>query len=404
MKQTLLITLASLLFSLSLQSQWVQISQIGTNELRGVKFFNEHTGIIVGQGGIWRSINSGVNWTQVLSGQNLNSLSFPNDITGFAVGDSGKIHKTTDGGLSWFEQVSNTVNNLYGVSFYNLSYGYIVGQNGIIIRTTNSGTIWYQNSNPLTQDLNCVQMVTNNSTAIAVGSSSTEIYCSTANGGTNWIYSLMIPNNSLYSLNHIPGLPGNIVAVGGNGRIRRSTNYGGSWTLITGGGTQTLNEVFFINSTTGYIVGNIGTILKTSNSGINWSSENSNTTFGLQSVYFINPGTGWIVGNIGIVLRTGIPVSVQNNNEVPKEFKLYQNYPNPFNPITIIRYDIIKKSFIKVELFDNTGKFLDVIEHGIKDAGSYYAKFNASKYASGVYYYSIKVGDFTDFRKMVLVK
>lgn len=384
-------------------SQWTPVSTIGNNDLKSIKFFNASTGIAAGKNGIWRSTNGGINWQTSLSGQNINSMSFPDNNIGFAVGDSGKIYYTSNNGLDWLQQVNSTTLHLYSVSFLNTNYGYIVGQNGIILRTTNSGSFWFSNTNPLTQDLNCVLMLNNNSSAFAVGSNSTEIFTSTANGGTNWVYSLMIPNNSLHSLSNIPTLTGNFIAVGGNGRIRRTTNNGGSWTLITSVSNQNLNEILFINSNLGYIVGNNGVILKTTNSGLNWVIDNSMTTVNLESISFINSNTGWIAGSSGIILRMGIPVSIQSTNTLNESF-FSQNYPNPFNPKTSIMVELSKNETIELSIYDIEGNLIIKKFLGTVLAGQHLITIDLSEYSTGVYFYEIVTGTNIQRKKMILIK
>lgn len=93
------------------------------------------------------------------------------------------------------------------------------------------------------------------------------------------------------------------------------------------------------------------------------------------------------------------------NTEVPSKFNLEQNYPNPFNPVTKIRFSVPKTANITLEVFDVTGKLIAVLA---KDenvtAGLKEIEFNAVNLPSGVYFYSIKSGDYSETKKMVLVK
>ncbi|MFI5145302.1 MAG: choice-of-anchor D domain-containing protein [Ignavibacteria bacterium] len=100
------------------------------------------------------------------------------------------------------------------------------------------------------------------------------------------------------------------------------------------------------------------------------------------------------------------------SSRLPSSFKLYQNYPNPFNPSTTIKFDIpsMKSKTVEVTLkvYDILGKEASVILNNKLAPGSYEIKWNANSFASGIYFYKISVtggaGDFTDVRKMVLVK
>ncbi len=97
---------------------------------------------------------------------------------------------------------------------------------------------------------------------------------------------------------------------------------------------------------------------------------------------------------------------VTDNNETnsPYTFSLGQNYPNPFNPVTTINYSIPQKGMVTVKVFDVTGKLVKTLVNETIEAGSNSVVFDASSLASGVYFYNIVSGGFTDTKKMILVK
>ncbi len=98
-------------------------------------------------------------------------------------------------------------------------------------------------------------------------------------------------------------------------------------------------------------------------------------------------------------------VGIQNNgNGVPSDFSLKQNYPNPFNPVTNIKFSIPKSSFVKITVFDITGREVTKLVNENMNAGSYTVDFNASNLATGVYLYRIDADGFTDVKKMMLIK
>jgi len=100
-----------------------------------------------------------------------------------------------------------------------------------------------------------------------------------------------------------------------------------------------------------------------------------------------------------------VTVSIKNNNiTLPSDFELYQNYPNPFNPSTTISFSLKKSSFVKLKVFDITGKEIKVLINERKQAGSYEMTFDATNLPSGVYFYQIEVDDFNEVKKMVLLK
>ena len=102
-----------------------------------------------------------------------------------------------------------------------------------------------------------------------------------------------------------------------------------------------------------------------------------------------------------LVQVTGItPVG----NEIPNSFNLYNNYPNPFNPATKIKFDIAKQTNAKLTVYDLTGRQVAVIVDQQMNPGKYEISFDAAKYASGVYFYKLETGYFTNVKKMLLVK
>jgi hypothetical protein len=94
----------------------------------------------------------------------------------------------------------------------------------------------------------------------------------------------------------------------------------------------------------------------------------------------------------------------QSSNEVPAEFRLLQNYPNPFNPVTNIKFSIPKASFVKLVVCDVTGKQVAELVNRHMNAGFYTQDFDASHLASGVYFYRVTADNFTDVKKMILIK
>jgi flagellar assembly factor FliW len=85
-------------------------------------------------------------------------------------------------------------------------------------------------------------------------------------------------------------------------------------------------------------------------------------------------------------------------------FDLSQNYPNPFNPSTTISYKIPENATVSLKIFDVTGTEVMTLVNQKQDAGSYTINFDAKTLASGMYIYTIKAGDYTATKKMMLMK
>lgn len=94
----------------------------------------------------------------------------------------------------------------------------------------------------------------------------------------------------------------------------------------------------------------------------------------------------------------------ENDNNLPKVFKLYSAYPNPFNPSTTIKYDIPKAVNVNIQVFDFLGRKITTLVNENKNPGSYTVKFNADNLASGIYFYTINADDFISTNKIILLK
>ncbi len=94
----------------------------------------------------------------------------------------------------------------------------------------------------------------------------------------------------------------------------------------------------------------------------------------------------------------------QITSEIPQFYSLQQNYPNPFNPNTKIRFSLPRSSFTKIIIYDVVGKEINNLVNSKFSAGIYEAEFNASNLSSGIYFYKLITEDFTETKKMVLIK
>ena len=94
----------------------------------------------------------------------------------------------------------------------------------------------------------------------------------------------------------------------------------------------------------------------------------------------------------------------QLGTEIPKEFKLYENYPNPFNPTTKIKFDLQKASQTAITIYDITGKEVETLINENLSAGKYELQWDGINKSSGVYFYRINTNEFTDIKRMILIK
>jgi len=395
------------------QSGWIaQTSGASTTRFECTRFSGQ-TGYAVGgtfgRQEIYKTTNGGTNWVNQLdqAGYNFFSLEigFTNTNYVWVVGGHGIIYNTTNGGTTWTSQ-ANFGDNLYSVSFYDLSRGWAVGnvtsQGALVVRTTNGGASWFAQPNTIFKNLNFVFFESQVEGFVTGDEGS--LY-KTFDGGISWF---SLPTGVTEQLRSICFTDtSNGWAAGEGGRILNTTNGGSSWTIQTSGTEHDFNSVRFANTSTGWVTGNDGAILITTNGGANWTPEASNVSTELFSMFFIDSNTGWVVGEDGVILKTmtgGVIGIRPTGNVVPTGFRLYNNYPNPFNPSTKIKFDISKTSDAKIVIYDILGKEIETIVNESLKPGNYEVEWNASNFSSGVYFYKLVAGSFTDVQKMVLVK
>jgi photosystem II stability/assembly factor-like uncharacterized protein len=399
-------------------------------------------------------------WYQQNSGTtvNLQSVIFIDESTGWVCGDSGKIIKTTNGGLDWLEQNSNTTDGLKAIQFVDQDNGWAYGQYQIL-RTTDGGYTWdVQNTNP--SYIIALQFVDLNTGWLIYDILDFGSYIvNTTDGGITWTLQSHSPDGyyeAMFFLDENYGW----VTEPSNGTVLKTTNGGNSWIQLNGnlygtlmcikfvdqmigwvsdntlgsyeiskstdGGVswfsqisdygKFINSLSFRNSDLGYAAGfqyfvppnpYYGFILKTANGGLEWS-EQYRDEGELNSIFFINDTLGWAVGNEGKILVTengGVTsVGDEENQTNPNDFLLYQNYPNPFNPKTNIQYAISNRQFVTIEVYDILGNEIAILIDEEKPAGEYEIEFNASSLPSGVYFYQLKAGSYIGTKKMILLK
>jgi hypothetical protein len=138
----------------------------------------------------------------------------------------------------------------------------------------------------------------------------------------------------------------------------------------------------------------------------NYIAPNLNTvdtifSTGLSSTGGTSGSWNWFEKRVKIYTVTGI---IQNNTVQPDSYELKQNFPNPFNPVTSIIYSLKEAGIVELSVYDISGKVIYTIVNSVQQRGEYKVDFDAGKFASGVYYYTLKTKDFLETKSMVLLK
>jgi len=377
--------------------------------LRSIYAINDQTCWSVGNdGSIQRTVDGGMTWESQTSGTSnvLNSTFFSNEMTGWATGQYGTILNTTNGGEDWNEQTSGTSNNLQSIFFINGQTGWTVGRSGTILKTMDGGTNWVPQNSESTSWLYSVCFVTANN-GWAVGSNGTIL--NTADGGETWESQVSGTTNYLSSAHFYDSDTGWVV--GSSGTILKTSDGGNNWTVINSGITEWLKSTFFRDAQTGWAVGTNGVLIMTLDGGESWSTRKTWTNKTLNSMIFADDISGWVVGETGTVLNltmNNLATAIEEENLVfslPKGFELFQNYPNPFNPITAIGYRLLAVSDVELGIYNMLGQKVAVLVSERQSAGSYQVHWDASGFASGIYWYRIITDNgFSDTKKLLLLK
>ena len=128
-----------------------------------------------------------------------------------------------------------------------------------------------------------------------------------------------------------------------------------------------------------------------------WVEEDR--SFGIHNPKFTFSLLKAAIEEMGGVVSVNYP-----GNDVPQDYQLAQNYPNPFNPSTTIEFTLPVQSDVSVTIYDALGNELEVLFSGSKSAGTHSLNWNATNYASGIYFYRLNAGEFNQVKKMLLLK
>jgi len=384
-----------------------------------------------------------------LSPYTVYSIHFTNVNTGFllttdpSLTGNSQIYKTTNSGVNWiYSYYSNYGYFNNNINFANSNCGVACGERELLL-TSNAGATWIYKWYPTTLDINKACILPNNR-AIAVGDSG--LIVQSDNFGSWYSYQLYNLGNFIDIT--FPSANTGYILTDSN-KIIKSTNSGDSWNALTLP-INKLNSFYFINANTGFISANIGaTIYKTTNGGWNWNSIYSGSGKTFKKLYFIdslkgfgfndlnynveftlnggiswtpillhcsnlpicinfaNQSTGFLGGLYGTIFRTTNGGTIWAGNigtTLPSSFSLSQNYPNPFNPTTSIKYNVASSKHIKLVVYNILGKEIATLVNEKQSPGTYEVNWDASAFPSGVYFYKLTAGDYTETKKALLIK
>lgn len=225
----------------------------------------------------------------------------------------------------------------------------------------------------------------------------------TYDGGYHWATLLVTDPNTNYNSKII--LAGEDIYTTLSSRVLRNFSEVIYW--------EKVRDVNINEAGEGYLVDTTGKVYKTTNKGDTWTFEMNIALASLSTERFCNSGElisydhgNWYILSPGErkVYSQSQLTGVQGVSAVPDKFSLSQNYPNPFNPITTISFSLIQSSWVRLTVYDMTGRVIEKLLEEHKNAGLYSVTFKAYTLASGLYYYKFEAEGITETKKMMLLK
>lgn len=113
--------------------------------------------------------------------------------------------------------------------------------------------------------------------------------------------------------------------------------------------------------------------------------------------------TGFVIADYQFFISSN-SVGIEEKKNLIQRFDLEQNYPNPFNSLTTIRFTVPKESFVTIKVYDILGSIVATLVNEIKQTGNYNLKFDAAELSSGIYLYQMGAGNYTETKKLILLK
>ncbi|QQS37773.1 MAG: T9SS type A sorting domain-containing protein [Ignavibacteriales bacterium] len=444
---------------------WTPVAlSVSAADLRSIKMFDVNNGYAVGSGGrIWKTTNGGYNWDlyATTTVQAFNDVDFYNQQYGMVAGNGGQCWKTTDGGTSWVSIGAFGTLGQQTIAMID-SVTAMIGGSTTINKTTDGGASW----TPIVPGvpigpLSRIRMMnaTDGFLIGASGTSQTGYVFKTTDAGATWI-NKNFPFTGTMLYNIVFRSDSDYVVTGYSGGVFHTRNDGQSWTqlnigllnvvqsqvigislasqdtIIVGGAGASIVKIHLepilpveLSSFTSTVSGNDVTLSWSTASELNNSGfeveRKQESSYSWESLGFIQGrGTTTEQSTYSFTdknLASGIynyrikqidydgTVSYFSLSEtieigMPAVFELAQNYPNPFNPSTFISYSIPVKSNVTLKIFDVLGNEIKTLVNESKDAGNYTINFNASDLSSGVYFYTINAANYTQTKKMTLIK
>lgn len=365
----------TVLFTTNGGTNWsTQVTLLNTT-LYDINMISPTLGYACGSGERIFKTTDGITWshgTMVSPSGQLTGIYMLDELRGFVCGERGAVYKTTDGFQS-IQLLTDTIalqqNLIHDVVAFDMNNVWAVGTGGLLLRSSSQSQMVPVQNTGITEDL------------LALTKSGPQHLLASGTDGKVYAVRDGIIPVELVSFTALPD--------------------GKSIVLEWNTATELNNQGF--------------TVLYQRDGNSNWQEAGfvpgSGTTTTPQRYHFTIPDLA--SGSYRVTLRqTDFDGTSRLLNEVlvslmPSQFLLHQNYPNPFNPSTAISFSIPVKSEVTLRVYDLLGNSVATLAQGVREAGSHTVNFNAAAngnpLAAGVYFYTLRAGDFSSTKKMILL-
>ncbi len=277
---------------------WRRLPYFG--QLEEVFFVDKVHGWALGRGGtIWSTTDGGLNWMTQYSNtsQDFSSLYFADAKHGWALSEGGTILGTTDGGLNWMIQYSDTSQDFSSLYFADAKHGWLLGVY-TMLATTDGGLNWKPQYYDPFGYFKSVFFVDNSHGWVILR----DKVLATTDGGLNWYAQYVSVAEQLQSIHFADFKHG--WAVSDRGSILATNDGGLNWKVQYSDTSQIFTSMSFADASHGWAVGSRGAILATTDGGLNWKPQIFSTFITPRSVVFTDEYHGWIVSDLGVLLTT----------------------------------------------------------------------------------------------------
>jgi photosystem II stability/assembly factor-like uncharacterized protein len=312
------------------------------------------------------------------------------------------IYVSGDNGASWIER-NNGLTDLHirGLAIHPNGNLFAATASGGIFASTDNGYTWtYSYDSALNQKMLTILIKQDGTIFASTQGPGPGLYRST-NSGITWTLSSSAEDlTNSYSLTE--NSSGHVFAGSLYGGMYVSTDNGSTWTKSSTNGCKA--AVIFSN---GNIISAWDNIYKSTDNGATWSDLGKIRDYLVTNcLAVVNPSNDVLMGTEknGIYKTTSNISACENYTQIPNSYTFMQNYPNPFNPTTTIKYEVKQSGYITIRVFDSIGREIALLVNEDKSPGTYQVNFNAINLPSGVYFYRLTSGAYSETKKLVLLK